>query len=38
MNRIIESSKVNGLEKEKVEKDDGRLMNYYRPKDDGEDN
>jgi hypothetical protein len=37
MNRIIELAKVDGLEKEKVEKGDGRLMNYYRPKGDGED-
>lgn len=38
MNRIIELAKIDGLEKEKVEKDDGRLMIYYRTTEDGEDN
>lgn len=36
MNRIVAVTKVDGLEKEKVEKDDGRVMIYYRPKEDGE--
>lgn len=38
MGQIVEVTKVDGLEKEKVEKDDGRLMIYYRPKEGGEDN
>lgn len=37
MNRIIQVTKVDGLEKEKVEKGDGRLMIYYEPTEDGED-
>lgn len=38
MNRIVKVTKVDELEKEKMEKDDGRLMIYYRPTEDGEDN
>ncbi len=38
MNRIVEVTKVDGLEKEKAEKDDGRLMIYYRSTEDREDN
>ncbi len=38
MNRIVEVTKVDGLKKEKVKKEDGRLMIYYRPKEDGEEN
>jgi|GEM_PF-6160412 len=37
MNRTVEVTKVDGLKKEKVEKEDGRLMIYYRPREDGED-
>ena len=38
MNRTVEVTKVDGLEKKKVEKDDGRLMVFYRPEEDGEGN